>query len=103
MRKPPLTLPVLAALLLLSACAGQSPVTTAAVTLAEACSSYAKTLTQLSVLEANKALTLEQAKTVDDANSIADPICRPGVVPADVASATTLVVSETSAISALLK
>lgn len=98
-----LFLPPLAALLFLAGCPNQSPVTTATVTLAEACSSYAKTLTQLSILEANKALTIAQAKTVDDANSIADPICRPGVVPADVASATTLVVSETSAISALLK
>lgn len=67
--------------------------------LGAACGTYANNLNNLA--PAKHSLDAKTIAAIDMANSLTDPVCLPGAIPADYAAAVTLVTSESAAIYAI--
>lgn len=87
------------ALGLLVGCASQSATVTAQTSVADACQAYASALDQLTPVKAS--LPAKTVAAIANANALTGPLCSPGALPADPASAISFIASETAAILAI--
>jgi hypothetical protein len=86
--------------LMLAGCAGQSATVTAQTSVADACNAYSAALDQLTPVKAS--LPIRTVAAIDNANALTGPLCRPGVLPSDPASAISFIAGETAAILAIV-
>lgn len=82
----------------LAACGTTSTQAKLTVGLADACNSFANDIDQLTPLKAAGKLNAKTLGAVDMAITLTTPLCAPGTVPNDFASATAFVLGEAAAV-----